>query len=220
METSVKLISSSQSHIDGIDAADLIAYIARVSNPSNQMNTETSEKLLRYLIKYKHWSPFEMVNVVIEVNSTRDIVRQLLRHRSFKFQEFSQRYANANEMGFVLREARLQDAKNRQNSIETEDEFLQDHWEYYQNQVVEASRKAYDWAIAQGIAKEQARVVLPEGLTRSRVYVNGDVRSWIHYYFVRSDVSTQKEHREVATKCFGIITDLYPALKDLTTFTQ
>ena len=196
-------------------ANEFIAYVARVSNPSNQNNTLTSAKLLKYLAKHKHWSPFEMVDVVMEINTTRDIGRQVLRHRSFSFQEFSQRYADpTKDMGFVNREARLQDTKNRQNSVETDDESLQNEWEEYQATVLDEARIAYVWAIQNGIAKEQARAVLPEGLTMSRMYMKGSLRSWIHYCQVRTDISTQKEHRELALDAWYQITEAFPSLKD------
>ena len=197
----------------GVD--DFIAYVARVSNPSNQNNTLTAPKLLRYLAKHKHWSPFEMVNVVMEINTTRDIARQILRHRSFSFQEFSQRYADpTKDLGFVTRETRLQDQKNRQNSIETDDESLQGTWEQLQNNLTTSAQKTYAWAIQNGIAKEQARAVLPEGLTVSRMYMNGTLRSWIHYCQLRMGPETQKEHREVARDAWYQITEVFPSLKD------
>jgi thymidylate synthase (FAD) len=198
-----------------ISIDEFIAYVARVSNPSNQNNTLTANKLLRYLAKHKHWSPFEMVNVVMEINTTRDIARQILRHRSFAFQEFSQRYADpTQDLGFSHREARLQDTKNRQNSIETDDEKLRDDWEEYQAAVLDQARIAYVWAIENGIAKEQARSVLPEGLTNSRMYMNGTLRSWIHYCQLRVGVETQKEHREIAQDAWYQITEQFPSLKD------
>jgi thymidylate synthase (FAD) len=194
---------------------EFIAYVARVSNPSNQNNTLTAPKLLKYLAKHKHWSPFEMVNVVMEINTTRDIGRQILRHRSFSFQEFSQRYADpTKDMGFVTREARLQDTKNRQNSIETSDEVLQRDWEFIQETLIDQTKYAYKWAINNGIAKEQARAVLPEGLILSRMYMAGSLRSWIHYCQVRTDISTQKEHREIALDAWYQITEQFPSLKD------
>lgn len=204
-----------------------IAYVARVSNPSNQNNTLTATKLLRYLAKHKHWSPFEMVNIVMEINTTRDIARQILRHRSFSFQEFSQRYADpTKDLGFVTREARLQDMKNRQNSIEIDDNtvldpktlmhsgWLKEEWEKKQQAVIDATNEAYTWATIYNIAKEQARAVLPEGLTVSRMYMNGTLRSWIHYCQLRMGVETQKEHREIATDCWYQITEKFPSLKD------
>lgn len=196
-----------------MDSSDLIAYTARVSNPSNQMNTETSEKLLKYLAKHNHWSPFEMVSVVMEIETTRDIARQILRHRSFSFQEFSQRYADpTSDLGFETREARLQDTKNRQNSIETEDAGLLERWKQRQAKVINEARGAYKWAIENGIAKEQARAVLPEGNTTSRMYMNGTLRSWIHYCELRSGPETQKEHREIARACWAEIIRIYPSL--------
>jgi len=200
----VKLISYSQptqefADLGVDDAQELIAYCARVSNPANQLNTETSEKLIKYLVKHQHWSPLEMVSACIEITTTRDIARQILRHRSFSFQEFSQRYADpTKDLDFVTREARLQDPKNRQNSVSTNDEQLQEEWEMIQQAVIGAAKEAYSWAIENGIAKEQARAVLPEGNTMSRLYVQGTIRSFIHYIEVRSDVSTQKEHRVLA----------------------
>jgi thymidylate synthase (FAD) len=198
-----------------ISVDEFIAYVARVSNPSNQMNTETAPKLLRYLAKHKHWSPFEMVNIVMEIETTRDIARQILRHRSFSFQEFSQRYADpTKDLGFVSREARLQDTKNRQNSIETDNLNLQLKWHEMQTEIALGCEKVYKWAIENGIAKEQARSVLPEGLTVSRMYMNGTLRSWIHYCQLRMGVETQKEHREIATDCWYEITKEFPSLKD------
>ncbi len=191
---------------------DLIAYCARVSNPSNQANTKTTSKLLDYLIKHKHWSPFEMASACIEIETTRDIARQLLRHRSFSFQEFSQRYANISDLSddFVLREARLQDPKNRQNSIQNTDERLQMMWEAKQGDVIRAAKESYKWAIENGIAKEQARAVLPEGNTVSRLYVNGTIRSWIHYIELRSSNGTQKEHMELSREIARAIGQIYP----------
>jgi len=199
-----------------ISVDEFIAYVARVSNPSNQNNTLTANKLLRYLAKHKHWSPFEMVNVVMEINTTRDIARQILRHRSFAFQEFSQRYADpTQDLGFIEnREARLQDMKNRQNSIVNEDAALQQQWESYQRDVIRKVTAAYQWASENGIAKEQARAVLPEGLTNSRMYMNGTLRSWIHYCQLRMGVETQKEHREIAQDAWYQITEQFPSLKD------
>lgn len=198
------------------DALDLVAYCARVSNPSNQFNTETSEKLIKYLIKHQHWSPLEMVSACIEITTTRDIARQILRHRSFSFQEFSQRYADpTKDLDFVIREARLQDTKNRQNSIEldTSDDDsrrLTYQWQVLQQDIIDRSRKAYEWAILKGIAKEQARAVLPEGLTVSRLYMSGTLRSWIHYIELRSAHGTQKEHQEIAQLCGKIIHEVFP----------
>jgi len=195
------------------EAQDLIAYCARVSNPANQYNTETAEKLVMYLIKNKHWSPLEMVNVVLEIETTRDIAHQIVRHRSFSFQEFSQRYADpTKELHFVLREARLQDEKNRQNSIETNDVALTYGWEMQQKKVIETARAAYDWAIANGIAKEQARAVLPEGNTTTRLYMNGTLRSWVHYIDLRAGNGTQKEHMQVAKSCAKVIAEVFPMI--------
>ena len=229
----VKLISYSQQAIDADkqdefefdlpNLQDLVAYCARVSNPSNQANSETSERLIKYLIKHKHWSPLEMVSVCIEVETTRDIARQLLRHRSFSFQEFSQRYADPTaelDDAFVLREARLQDTKNRQNSVELDmtDEkqrLLAYEWERSQNRVLYTVKKEYEWAIKNGIAKEQARAVLPEGLTVSRLYVNGTLRSWIHYIDLRDGNGTQKEHAEIARACAEVIAKVFPIIKSI-----
>jgi thymidylate synthase (FAD) len=190
---------------------ELIAFCARVSNPANQLNTETSAKLINYLVKNKHWSPLEMVSACVEVETTRDIARQILRHRSFSFQEFSQRYADpTKDLDFVFREARLQDLKNRQNSIETDDLTLNAKWIAMQNDVIEAAKKAYTWAVDNGIAKEQARAVLPEGNTVSRMYINGTLRSFIHYIEVRSEKATQKEHREIAIEIAKVIAEVFP----------
>jgi thymidylate synthase (FAD) len=209
----VKLISHSQTAEKDMSIYDLIAYCARVSNPSNQENTETNEKLINYLIKNKHWSPFEMVNICLEIETTRDIVRQILRHRSFSFQEFSQRYAVA-ELGFECKDARLQDSKNRQNSIELVDnEELKTEWISKQNEVVKLAEENYSWALSHGIAKEQARAVLPEGITLSKIYMNGTLRSWIHYIELRSSNGTQKEHREVAVACAKMIDTVFPISK-------
>jgi thymidylate synthase (FAD) len=198
------------------DAQELIAYCARVSNPSNQLNTDTSEKLIRYLIKHQHWSPLEMVSACIEITTTRDIARQILRHRSFSFQEFSQRYADpTKDLSFVLREARLQDTTNRQNSISTSDTELQAWWDAKQKFIVEHSRIIYQEAIVKGIAKEQARAVLPEGLTESRLYMNGTLRSWIHFIELRSANGTQKEHQEVAVACARVIAEIFPLTTSL-----
>lgn len=201
-----KIVAITNPLIEGVESADkFIAYAARVSNPGNQMNTGTSEKLLRYCIKNKHFSIFEMVNVVMEIDTTRDIARQILRHRSFSFQEFSQRYADpTKDLGFVTREARLQDFKNRQNSIEVEDDLeLKSEWNKRQLSLIEKTSDVYDWAIRNGIAKEQARAVLPEGLTKSRMYMNGTLRSWIHYCELRMENGTQKEHRLVAESAWN-----------------
>ena len=219
----VKLVSYSQPTEDfasvGIDnVQELIAYCARVSNPANQLNTETSEKLIKYLIKHAHWSPLEMVSACIEIETTRDIARQILRHRSFSFQEFSQRYADPTtelDEAFTLRQARLQDTKNRQNSIETDDTMLAIEWERAQKRVLFAVEKEYKWAIENGIAKEQARAVLPEGLTISRLYMNGTLRSWIHFIELRSANSTQKEHQQIAIECARVIAEVFPMASDL-----
>lgn len=192
------------------DAENLVAYMARVSNPENQDNPATAPKLLKYLIKNKHWSPFEMVNVCMEIETTRDIARQILRHRSFSFQEFSQRYAEV--VNWDRGEARLQDNKNRQNSIPTQDRELQRWWDEQQVAVWKQSTEAYKLALQQGIAKEVARKVLPEGLAMSRMYMNGTLRSWLHYVDIRCDVSTQKEHREVAQQCKVVLSSLFPSL--------
>jgi thymidylate synthase (FAD) len=217
----VKLLSYSQPTDEfksmGLDdAQELIAYCARVSNPSNQLNTDTSEKLIRYLVKHQHWSPLEMVSACLEITTTRDIARQILRHRSFSFQEFSQRYADpTKDLNFVLREARLQDPKNRQNSVATDNLALAAWWETRQKRVIEEARNAYEWAITNGIAKEQARAVLPEGLIESRLYMNGTLRSWIHFVELRSANGTQKEHQEVAVACAEVIAKIFPMAADL-----
>ena len=209
----VSLISYSKPPDCDKSIQDLVAYCARVSNPANQNNTETNEKLLRYLIKNNHWSPLEMVSICLEIETTRDIARQILRHRSFSFQEFSQRYAVA-DLGFETREARLQDKKNRQNSIETEDEKLEQQWEEAQLVVGQYALNAYNWAIENGIAKEQARAVLPEGMTKSRMYMNGTLRSWVHYIQLRSGNGTQKEHREIAIECAKAIEPIFPMITE------
>jgi thymidylate synthase (FAD) len=214
----VKLVSYSQPTEAfaevGIDnAQELIAYCARVSNPANQLNTETSEKLIRYLIKHAHWSPLEMVSVCLEIETTRDIARQILRHRSFSFQEFSQRYAVA-DLGWELKEARLQDTKNRQNSIETDDALLENEWERAQKRAIYAAEREYRWALDNGIAKEQARAVLPEGLTVSRLYMQGTLRSWLHYIELRSGPETQKEHRQIAQACAGALESIFPMVSE------
>ena len=198
------------------DAQELIAYCARVSNPSNQLNTETSEKLIRYLVKHAHWSPLEMVSACVEITTTRDIARQILRHRSFAFQEFSQRYADpTKDLDFVLREARLQDTNNRQNSIETEDAELAAWWDAKQKFIIETVKQTYAEAIAKGIAKEQARAILPEGNTVSRLYMNGTLRSWIHFIELRSGNGTQKEHQLVALACAKAIAAIFPMAEGL-----
>jgi thymidylate synthase (FAD) len=192
------------------DIKELVAFCARVSNPANQFNNETADKLLGYLMKHQHWSPFEMASITIEIETTRDIARQLLRHRSFSFQEFSQRYANpVQDLSFVLREARLQDTKNRQNSLETDDSLLETEWNKRQQDVLELVTENYNWAVENGIAKEQARCILPEGNTVSRLYVNGTIRSYIHYIQVRTDQSTQKEHRELALAIAKAISEIF-----------
>jgi thymidylate synthase (FAD) len=213
----VKLISYSQG-LNGEPLLDQVAYAARVSNPSNQNNTGTSEKLVRYLINNQHWSPLEMVSVCLEIETTRDIARQILRHRSFSFQEFSQRYAVA-DLGWDYKEARLQDTKNRQNSIgldgaDDDQRKLAIEWERAQKRVTFVVQKEYDWAIKNGIAKEQARAVLPEGITISRMYMNGTLRSWVHYIQLRSANGTQKEHREVAMACADAIEPIFPMIKE------
>ena len=200
----------------GLGIDDFIAYVARVSNPSNQNNNETASRLVKYLVKNKHWSPLEMVHIVMEINTTRDIARQILRHRSFTFQEFSQRYADpTKDLGFVRREARLQDTKNRQNSIESDNEQLQREWEDKQWFITNVVRDTYEWAIDNGIAKEQARAVLPEGLTISRLYMAGSVRSWIHYCQLRCANGTQKEHQLIALECWDELIKIYPSLNNL-----
>ena len=219
----VKLISYSQPSKEFLDETDmssindLVAYCARVSNPSNQTNTETADKLIKYLIKHKHWSPLEMVSMTLEIETTRDIARQILRHRSFSFQEFSQRYADpTKDLDFVTREARLQDPKNRQNSIsEGVDPYIQYGWDAVQNNMIKAAKEAYNWAIQNGIAKEQARAVLPEGLTVSRMYMSGTLRSWIHYIQLRAANGTQKEHMDIAVECGKVIASIFPMANDL-----
>jgi thymidylate synthase (FAD) len=212
----VKLISYSKPHdIDSTQSIqDIVAYCARVSNPANQNNTETNEKLIKYLIKNHHWSPLEMVSICLEIETTRDIARQILRHRSFSFQEFSQRYAVA-DLGFEPKEARTQDNKNRQNSIKTDNQELIDEWELQQKNVSETALNAYKWALENGIAKEQARSVLPEGMTVSRMYMNGTLRSWVHYIQLRSSNGTQKEHQEVAIACAEVIKEIFPMITDI-----
>jgi thymidylate synthase (FAD) len=215
----IKLISHSQAPMEDAlhkhSALDLIAYCARVSNPTNQNNTETNEKLVKYLMKHKHWSPLEMVSACLEIETTRDIARQLLRHRSFSFQEFSQRYADPTvDLDFELRDARLQDPKNRQNSIVSDDSELQAQWEEKQKQVIEASLDAYNFAVSNGIAKEQARAVLPEGNTLSRLYVNGTLRSWIHYIELRGANGTQLEHMEIAHAVADVISKIFPLAEE------
>jgi len=215
----VELISYSQPvSYFAENTTELVAFCARVSNPSNQANKETSEKLIRYLIKHQHWSPLEMVSMCLEIETTRDIARQILRHRSFSFQEFSQRYADpTKDLDFVFREARLQDTTNRQNSIETDNIDLQRRWQDQQDFVIKSARSAYDWAIVNGIAKEQARAVLPEGLTVSRMYMNGTLRSWIHYIQLRSANGTQKEHILIAKEVAKVISEVFPMAKEFVT---
>lgn len=201
---------------DSATLDEFIAYVARVSNPSNQHNIQTSAKLIKYLIDHKHWSPFEMAHITMEINTTRDIARQILRHRSFSFQEFSQRYADpTGALGFSTREARLQDTRNRQNSIHTDDQSLQGDWQLVQREIISRAVDAYNWAIEKGVAKEQARAVFPEGLTLSRLYMAGSLRSWIHYCQLRMSIETQKEHREVATDCWYELIRICPSLKEL-----
>jgi thymidylate synthase (FAD) len=221
----VRLLSYSQpseefADIGVKDAQELIAYCARVSNPSNQLNSDTSEKLIRYLVKHQHWSPLEMVSACIEITTTRDIARQILRHRSFSFQEFSQRYADpTQDLSFVVREARKQDPKNRQNSIALEptigDAMLQDQWRDKQLELIKLAKDTYEWAVDKGIAKEQARAVLPEGLIQSRLYMNGTLRSWIHFIELRSGNGTQLEHQQVALACAQAIAAIFPMATDL-----
>ena len=217
----VNLVSYSQptqdfkNDLDNVQ--DLIAFCARVSNPSNQMNKETNEKLIKYLIKHQHWSPLEMVSACLEIQTTRDIAHQIVRHRSFAFQEFSQRYANPEDQGdmFEYSEARLQDPKNRQNSIDVDDAKLQLDWEHAQRRIAVLAKKEYDWAIKKGIAKEQARKVLPEGITKTTLYMNGTLRSWIHYIDLRSANGTQKEHMDIAKECALVIAKIFPLMNDL-----
>jgi thymidylate synthase (FAD) len=194
---------------------DLIAYCAKVSNPNHQINTATHERLLNYLVKHKHWSPFEMASACLEIQTTRDIAHQIVRHRSFSFQEFSQRYANPEEQGdmFEYSEARLQDEKNRQNSIKTDDGKLQQEWDWAQRRIAVLAKKEYDWAIKKGIAKEQARKVLPEGLTKTTLYMNGTIRSWIHYIELRSANGTQQEHMDIAHACADAVAKIFPNIK-------
>jgi thymidylate synthase (FAD) len=219
----VKLVSYSKPSDEFIEAGlsdmqDLVAYCARVSNPSNQLNMETADKLIKYLVKNKHWSPLEMTSVCLEVETTRDIARQFLRHRSFSFQEFSQRYADpTQDLDFVIREARLQDTKNRQNSVDVDDAKLQRWWEDEQRRLIYMIKESYKEAIKKGIAKEQARAILPEGNTVSRMYVNGTLRSWVHYCELRSSNGTQKEHMEIARACAEVIAKIFPLIKDYTT---
>jgi len=210
IECMATLIHYSQSN-EHETLQDMVAYCARVSNPTNQHNTETNEKLIHYLIKHHHWSPFEMVSICLEINTTRDIARQILRHRSFSFQEFSQRYAIVSD-SFIPKEARLQDTTNRQHSIVTDDETLQQAWTDKQHELAAHSQEVYTWALNQGIAKEQARAVLPEGMTPSRLYMNGTLRSWIHYIELRTGLDTQLEHRQIALACADAITPIFPMI--------
>jgi len=210
----VKLISYTQG-TDGKNLLEQVAFAARVSNPANQNNTETSEKLVRYLIKNQHWSPLEMVSICLEVDTTRDIARQILRHRSFSFQEFSQRYADASQLGFEMKECRLQDTKNRQNSIKINDnDALVEMWKIKQDVILTHAKETYQWALDNGIAKEQARAVLPEGMTGSRLYMNGTLRSWVHYIQLRSANGTQKEHQDIALACADAIEPIFPMIKE------
>lgn len=218
----VKLISYSRPSRDMVDEGlmdveDLVAFCARVSNPSNQMNQETTSKLIKYLIKHQHWSPLEMASACLEIDTTRDIARQILRHRSFSFQEFSQRYANPQDMNnaFEIREARMQDTKNRQNSVECDDISIIAPWIAKQQEVINKAKEVYDWAIENGIAKEQARAVLPEGNTKSRMYMNGTLRSWIHYIDLRASNGTQKEHMDIAKAIATVIAEIFPLTKEL-----
>jgi len=218
----VKLVSYTQPteefKNEGLEnVQDLIAFCAKVSNPSAQINKETSERLIKYLIKHAHWSPLEMTNATLEIETTRDIAHQIVRHRSFAFQEFSQRYADPKEQGemFEYSEARLQDPKNRQNSVDVEDEKLQLDWLHAQMRIAHLAKKEYDWAIKKGIAKEQARKVLPEGITKTRLYMNGTIRSWVHYIELRSANGTQKEHMDIAIACAKAITEIFPLMNDL-----
>lgn len=213
--SNVKLVAYTNPTVDGISTIEeFISFCARVSNPSNQLNTDSSKKLIQYCMDNKHWSIFEMVNIVLEITTTRDIARQILRHRSFAFQEFSQRYANPlQDLNFETREARLQDYKNRQKSLEVDDPDLKARWEDQQDFIIKCARSAYDWAIVNGIAKEQARAVLPEGLIESRLYMNGSLRSWIHYIELRSANGTQKEHQEIAKECAKVIAKIFPLMQ-------
>jgi thymidylate synthase (FAD) len=222
----VRMISYSQVPKDAFigldDAQELIAYCARVSNPTNQMNKETSEKLIKYLIKHKHWSPLEMVSACLEIDTTRDIAHQIVRHRSFAFQEFSQRYADPKDMGdaFLIREARLQDTKNRQNSIDMDttdatQRIIAETWAEAQQEVIDLAKRTYEWAIDNGIAKEQARAVLPEGCTKTRLYMNGTLRSWVHYIELRSANGTQKEHMDIAIECAKVIKEVFPVIETM-----
>ena len=215
----VKLVSYSKPVLEGLDTpTDLVAYCARVSNPSNQLNSETAEKLIKYLVKHQHWSPLEMATMCLEIETTRDIARQILRHRSFSFQEFSQRYADpTKDLEFVTREARLQDPTNRQNSISGVDVMVQYEWDVRQRELLDHVKRVYKWAIDNNLAKEQARAVLPEGLTMSRMYMSGTLRSWIHYIQLRSGNGTQKEHMVIAKECAKVIAEVFPLSTQLIT---
>ena len=213
----VQLVSYSKPVLEGLETpTDLVAYCARVSNPSNQLNSETAEKLIKYLVKHQHWSPLEMATMCLEIETTRDIARQILRHRSFSFQEFSQRYADpTKDLEFVTREARLQDPTNRQNSISGVDVMVQYEWDVRQRELLDHVKRVYKWAIDNNLAKEQARAVLPEGLTMSRMYMSGTLRSWIHYIQLRSGNGTQKEHMDIAKECAKVIAEVFPYSKEL-----
>lgn len=215
----VKLVSYSKPVLEGLDTpTDLVAYCARVSNPSNQLNSETAEKLIKYLVKHQHWSPLEMATMCLEIETTRDIARQILRHRSFSFQEFSQRYADpTKDLEFVTREARLQDPTNRQNSISGVDVMVQYEWDVRQRELLDHVKRVYKWAIDNNLAKEQARAVLPEGLTMSRMYMSGTLRSWLHYIQLRSANGTQKEHMLIAKECAKVIAEVFPLSTQLIT---
>lgn len=214
--TSVQIVGITQPTIPEVSTAEeLVAYAARVSNPANQLNLETAPKLLKYLVNNKHWSPFEMVSITMEINTTRDIARQILRHRSFSFQEFSQRYATVEQLGFIVREARLQDKKNRQNSIENTDSAISAEWEFLQRELLQRVESIYSWALNKGIAKEQARAVLPEGLTNSRLYMAGTLRSWIHFIQLRKGNGTQKEHRLVAELALKELLIKFPSVEHI-----
>lgn len=214
--TKVRLVAKTVPVVDGLQTAEeFVAYAARVSNPANQLNSETAPKLLKYLMANKHWSPFEMVSLTMEIETTRDISHQIVRHRSFAFQEFSQRYANVESMGFTIREARLQDLKNRQNSLEVEDRALESWWTEAQYKIIDLCKGIYKEAIEKGIAKEQARAGLPEGLTKSKLYMSGTLRSWIHYILLRAENGTQKEHRDIAIQTKEIISNEFPSISQL-----
>lgn len=212
----VKLVGVTKPLIEGVETAEqLVAYAARVSNMMNQLNMDTATKLLNYLVRQEHWSPLEMVHIVMEINTTRDIGRQILRHRSFSFQEFSARYSKPTDLGFVVREARLQDTKNRQNSIATGDNVLAEHWKQKQLDVQTLAYEVYNWALENGIAKEQARAVLPEGMMMSRMYMAGSLRSWVHYCMLRMGHGTQKEHMDIARTCFELLQKEFPSITEI-----